>query len=1077
MEADKHAEKLIAHGKHKVGEEIEFDYFHGTCEVDGVIQRDEFEVDNEVELDVEEHGRREVARMTDPKLPSKAEVEAHNLTHLPYRSWCRHCVKGRGKELPHARVARDSEMHEFHFDWAFPGEEEAGKTLKVLIGRMRHIRMTLSTAAPTKTTGEFIAKRILAFIRECGCEMVDVVLKGDQEPVMDSIFSDVAKERAKKGSMRTIVEHSPKEQSQSNGVVERAVASVEGMMRVMRSAFEERIQARIEYTSAVWPWIVEYASYLLNRLEVSHDGKTAYERCKGKSAKVLGIEFGEAVLWKKKSFGTGGLGKLQSLWDDGICLGIKGTTGEFIVGDGLGIHRTRTVHRKPAEDRWTVDSLKLITGVPWRHREGDGKADGEAMETRPLTEQEKRHIEERQEWRQSVPKRFGIRLQDIEMFNPTSGCKGCESQIKGTYRRPHTETCRERFEKLLAGDGRVSASQQRVDEFVGKAVERSCRRHDEEEGVAKRMKLADDSDPRLPSGEERGMDLDVQQGEKRGREIGDENMDEDTQKRERMTTGCVEVLAVNDDEEDWVDDGMATDELDPGEVRDARMEEMRFVKKLPVYQERDVQECWEKTGRRPISTRWVDTRKGSGVRSRWVARDFKPAGEAKRDDLFAAMPPLEAKKILFKLAAHSFDGSRTKRRRKMKLMFVDVSKAHLNGICEGDHYVELPEEAEAKDGKCGKLLRWLYGMRPAAQGWEKDYSKKFEAVGFVWGQSSMVVAFNPDTETKLVVHGDDFTFLGYKDELDNMEQLMKRWYDVKIRGRIGDDKRDAKEITILNRTIEWREDRLVYKADTKHAKTIIHGIGLQETSKSVCSPAEVSGNDDEDDCKLDNEEEIIFRKLAMTANYLAMDRPDIQYAVGRICRGMPRPSGSGRRRLKRLARYLVGVPDVEIEFRSDGDIGQIEVYTDSDWAGCRATRKSTSGGVLCVGGDVAKSWSKMQGSVALSVGEAEYYALVKGAAEALGVRSLLRDLGVQATITIRTDSMTAKGIAGRKGIGKLKHMDVRFLWVQDRVRGGDLTIKHIDGKINPADVLTKPKSRDECDTLVRPVHLRLRTAG
>ena len=57
MEADKHAEKLIAHGKHKVGEEIECDYFHGTCEVDGVIQRDEFEVDKEVELDVEAAGK------------------------------------------------------------------------------------------------------------------------------------------------------------------------------------------------------------------------------------------------------------------------------------------------------------------------------------------------------------------------------------------------------------------------------------------------------------------------------------------------------------------------------------------------------------------------------------------------------------------------------------------------------------------------------------------------------------------------------------------------------------------------------------------------------------------------------------------------------------------------------------------------------------------------------------------------------------------------------------------------------------------------------------------------------------
>ena len=61
--------------------------------------------------------------MQDPKLPSKEEVEEHNVTHLPYMSWYRHCVRGRGKELPHRKTMEDPVMHEFHFDWAFPGDE------------------------------------------------------------------------------------------------------------------------------------------------------------------------------------------------------------------------------------------------------------------------------------------------------------------------------------------------------------------------------------------------------------------------------------------------------------------------------------------------------------------------------------------------------------------------------------------------------------------------------------------------------------------------------------------------------------------------------------------------------------------------------------------------------------------------------------------------------------------------------------------------------------------------------------------------------------------------------------------
>ena len=56
------------------------------------------ETGGDVAEEVAEHGRREPAKMSDPKLPSKAEMEAHNMSHFPYRSWCKHCVKGRARD-------------------------------------------------------------------------------------------------------------------------------------------------------------------------------------------------------------------------------------------------------------------------------------------------------------------------------------------------------------------------------------------------------------------------------------------------------------------------------------------------------------------------------------------------------------------------------------------------------------------------------------------------------------------------------------------------------------------------------------------------------------------------------------------------------------------------------------------------------------------------------------------------------------------------------------------------------------------------------------------------------------------
>ena len=109
----------------------------------------------------------------------------------------------------------------------------------MLVMRMRDVRMTMSSLAPSKSTGDFIAKRIVTFIKECGCEGADMIMKADQEPAMVSLLEKVAQERAANGGIgRTLIEHSPKYSSKSNGMVERAIRSVEEQMRTMRSAAE-----------------------------------------------------------------------------------------------------------------------------------------------------------------------------------------------------------------------------------------------------------------------------------------------------------------------------------------------------------------------------------------------------------------------------------------------------------------------------------------------------------------------------------------------------------------------------------------------------------------------------------------------------------------------------------------------------------------------------------------------------------------------------------------------------------------------------------------------------------------------
>jgi hypothetical protein len=120
---------------------------------------------------------------------------------------------------------------------------------------------------------------------------------------------------------------------------------------------------------------------------------------------------------------------------------------------------------------------------------------------------------------------------------------------------------------------------------------------------------------------------------------------------------------------------------------------------------------------------------------------------------------------------------------------------------------------------------------------------------------------------------------------------------------------------------------------------------------------------------------------------------------------------------------------------------------------------------------VIKSWSNRQGSVALSSGEAEFYAAGKAAVEVLGARSLFADLGWSSQLQICMDAEAARAIASRQGIGKVRHLEVRYLWLQDRVRRGELRLVKVWGKENPADVLTKPMSFGDAMRLLSIVHL------
>ena len=230
--------------------------------------------------------------------------------------------------------------------------------------------------------------------------------------------------------------------------------------------------------------------------------------------------------------------------------------------------------------------------------------------------------------------------------------------------------------------------------------------------------------------------------------------------------------------------------------------------------------------------------------------------------------------------------------------------------------------------------------------------------------------------------------------------------------------------------------------------------GLNERTNSVVTPG---GKKEEEQKgkKLDKARALQYRANVARANYMSQDRSDIQYQVKELCRCMSDPSEADWLMLKRLARYLVGHSRVVVHYNYQDKHGVVDAWTDTDYAGCQDSRKSTSGGVIMLGKHMIKSWSSTQTGIALSSGEAEYYGLVKGASAAIGVRSMHEEMGIKVRVRVSTDASAAKGIASRRGLGKIRHVEIHQLWVQDKIANGEVEVRKVNGKENIADILTK----------------------
>ena len=355
----------------------------------------------------------------------------------------------------------------------------------------------------------------------------------------------------------------------------------------------------------------------------------------------------------------------------------------------------------------------------------------------------------------------------------------------------------------------------------------------------------------------------------------------------------------------------------------------------------------------------------------------------------------------------------------------------------------------------------------AADGWQEEYSTFLVSLGFRQGDACPNLFYHRGKRVVTSVHGDDFTSSGPADALDWLEEKIAQQYEISIDPRLGPGPDDAKEGRVLNRVIRWCDDCVEYEADPRQVERLVAECGLQGANPLTTPGVKPTFAELEQDQPLPPHLATPFRGAAARGNYLGPDRVDAQFACKEVCRWMSNPTAHAWKALKRVCRFFNSVPRLVYTFRQQ-TVSCIDVYTDTDWAGCPKTRKSTSGGVVMLGNHAMKHWSSTQASIALSSGEAEFAGVIRGAGQGLGYQALLQDLGVVIPLRVWTDSSAAIGICSRQGLGKLRHLDTHTLWIQQAVRTGRVDLRKVPGEQNPADLLTKhSNSRQRLEELVK----------
>ena len=249
-------------------------------------EREEMKDEGEYQDKDEEEAQEAVTRRA-PKGPTKEEREKHEATHLPFREWCQHCIRGRGRNKPHKKKTEEEKeghrVSRVSMDYFFMSQEEekaSQNPLMVMIDEEygnRYMRAVGKKGLGEGNEMDWLIKDMHEELKSWGYpggENNELILKSDGEPAIVAV-----RERLSRYHGGKITPEQPtKGESSSNGKVEEAGKTTRSLVKVFKDMIEDKTGQEIESDCVVMLWLVRWAAMLYSRFKIGTDGKTSYER-------------------------------------------------------------------------------------------------------------------------------------------------------------------------------------------------------------------------------------------------------------------------------------------------------------------------------------------------------------------------------------------------------------------------------------------------------------------------------------------------------------------------------------------------------------------------------------------------------------------------------------------------------------------------------------------------------------------------------------------------------------------------------------------------------------------------------